>query len=112
MNEPDPPAWVSKRDGRLVPFDADRISRALFTASETLGKPDTFLARELTDGVVHFLAQDSEGQTPSTGRVAEVVEQVVRELGQAELALAFAEHGRQRDRTRGTLSGVLSTARQ
>ena len=88
--DPDPPAWVSKRDGRLVPFDADRISRALFAAGEAIGRPDAFLARELADGVVHFVAMDSEGGTPTTARVAEVVEQVVRELGQPELALAFA----------------------
>ena len=42
-----PPAWVQKRDGRLEPFDADKISRALFAASESLGRPDAFLAREL-----------------------------------------------------------------
>ena len=88
--DPDPPAWVSKRDGRLVPFDADRISRALFAASEAIGSPNAFLARELADGVVHFVAMDSEGVTPTTARIAEVVEQVVRELGQPELARAFA----------------------
>ena len=30
-----PPAWVRKRDGRLVPFEADRLSRALFAAGDT-----------------------------------------------------------------------------
>src|SRR5262249_24340620 len=45
------PAWVAKRDGRLTAFEPDRIAQALFAASEALGKPDTFLARELTDGV-------------------------------------------------------------
>ena len=52
-----PPAWVRKRDGRLVPFDADRISRALFAAGEEAGRPDPFLARELADVAVHFLAE-------------------------------------------------------
>ena len=32
-----PPAWVHKRDGRLVPFEPDKISRSLFAATETLG---------------------------------------------------------------------------
>ena len=35
-------AWVRKRDGRLVPFEADKISRALFAASESVGRPDAF----------------------------------------------------------------------
>jgi hypothetical protein len=98
MTDPVPPAWVSKRDGRLVPFEADRISRALFAASEALGRPDAFLARELADGVVHFLAQESAGQTSSTEQIAEVVIKVVRELGHPALAAAFARDGEARQR--------------
>ncbi|HZY85346.1 MAG TPA: ATP cone domain-containing protein, partial [Gemmataceae bacterium] len=61
MDEPAPPTWVYKRDGRLVPFDADKISRALFAAAEGLGRADAFLARELADAVVHFLTAEGEG---------------------------------------------------
>jgi hypothetical protein len=103
MNEPQahgPPEWVSKRDGRLVPFEADKISRALFAAGEDLGRPDAFLARELADGVVHFLTLESEGSTPTTAQVAELVVKVVRELGQPALAEAFDHFGRQRMRDR------------
>src|SRR5205807_5391990 len=91
-----PPAWVYKRDGRLVPFEADKISRSLFAATESLGQPDAFLARELTDGVVHFLTTEAEGSTPSTAQIGELVVKVVRELGQPSLAEAFAKHGRQK----------------
>ncbi len=97
---PGPPAWVHKRDGQIVPFDADKISRALFAASEELGRPDAFLARELADGVVHFLTLESEGTTPTTEQIAEVVIKVVRELGQPALAEAFARFGRERVRSR------------
>lgn len=95
---PGPPAWVHKRDGQLVPFDADKISRALFAAGESLGRPDAFLARELADGVVHFLALESEGATPTTEQIAEVVIKVVRELGQPALAETFARWGQERTR--------------
>jgi hypothetical protein len=99
MNEslpPEPPAQVAKRDGQLVPFDADKISRALFAAGESLGRPDAFLARELADGVVHFLTLESEGTTPTTEQIAEVVIKVVRELGQPALAEAFARFAQNR----------------
>jgi hypothetical protein len=96
---PAPPAWVYKRDGQLVPFDADKISRALFAAGESLGHPDAFLARELADGVVHFLNAESEGVTPTTEQIAELVIKVVRELGQPALAEAFARFAEQRRRT-------------
>jgi hypothetical protein len=86
------PAWVINRDGLVVPFDANRISQSLFAASELLGSPDAFLARELADSVVHFLAQESAGQTTTIQRIAEVVIQTVRELGQPALAQAFASY--------------------
>lgn len=85
------PAWVYKRDGRLAPFDPDKISRALFAASRSLGRPDAFLARELSDGVLHFLAAEGDAGIPTTAHVAELVTKVVRELGQPGLAQAFSE---------------------
>jgi hypothetical protein len=84
------PAWVHKRDGRLVPFEADRISRSLFAATEAVGRPDAFLARELTDGVLHFLSRDAEEAIPTTAAIADLVAKVVRELGQPALARAYA----------------------
>lgn len=97
---PGPPAWVYKRDGQLVPFDADKISRALFAAAESLGRPDAFLARELADAAVHFLTIENEGVTPTTDQIAEVVIKVVRELGQPALAEAFAHFGQGRTQPR------------
>ncbi len=91
-----PCAWIYKRDGRLVPFEADKISQALFAATESLGRPDAFMARELTDSVLHFLVADSDGTIPTTTQVAEMVVKVVRELGQPALAQAFADHAQQR----------------
>jgi hypothetical protein len=103
---PAPPAWVYKRDGRLVPFEADKISRALFAAGESLGRPDAFLARELADGVVHFLAAESGSASPTTSQVEELVVKVVRELGQPALAEAFAAFARQRDRGAAPVEGA------
>jgi hypothetical protein len=87
-----PPTWIHKRDGRLVPFEPDKISRSLFAATESLGRPDAFLARELTDGVVHFLGHEAEGPIPTTAQVADVVAKVVRELGHPLLAQAYAAY--------------------
>ena len=88
------PEWVSKRDGRVVPFEPDKISRALFAATESLGRPDAFTARELTDGILHFLATEAEGSVLTTAQIAELVAKVVRELGQPGIAQAFVEGAR------------------
>jgi hypothetical protein len=96
---PAPPEQVYKRDGQLVPFDADKISRSLFAATESLGRPDAFLARELADGVVHFLCEEGDAAPPTTEQIAELVVKVVRELGQPVLAEAYAAGRRQRKQT-------------
>jgi hypothetical protein len=85
------PRWVHKSDGRLVPFDADTICRDLFAATESLGQPDTFLARELTDSILHFLTVETEASTPTTAQIVEVAVKVVRELGYPKLAHAFGQ---------------------
>lgn len=96
---PVPPTWVRKRDGRLVPFEADKISRALFAAGEHCGRPNAFLARELADVVTHFLADEMEQGAPTTEQVAEIVVKVLRELKQHALAEAFEDHAQRRTRT-------------
>lgn len=93
------PVWVRKRDGRLEPFDAEKINRTLFAALERLNRPDAFVARELTDGVLHFLAAEGEGPTISAADLHDWVVKVVRELGQPELAAAYAEEAGRKDRT-------------
>jgi hypothetical protein len=108
MSEARPPAWARKRDGRLVPFEADRISRALFAATEALGRPDAFLARELTDGVVHFLAAEEDSSEVATCEIAETVAKVVRELGHPALAAVYEEHRRRRSVAPGVQRGEMA----
>jgi hypothetical protein len=86
-----PLSWIHKRDGRLVPFDPDKISRSLFAAGETLGRSDPFQARELSDSVLHFLTTDAAGTVTNTAQIAELVVKVVRELGQPALSRAYQE---------------------
>jgi hypothetical protein len=92
------PVWVYKRNGRLVPFEADKISQTLFAAGESLGRPDAFLARELADGVLHFVAREYAGTIPSTTQIADWVVKVVRELGHPDLARAYSQHEQRRRR--------------
>jgi hypothetical protein len=89
-NSPNQPTWVYKRDGRLVPFEADKICHSLFAATESLGHPDPFMARELADGVLHFLSGEVDGGIPTTAQVGDTVIKVIRELGQPALAQTYA----------------------
>jgi hypothetical protein len=89
---PTGPSGVRQRDGQVEPFDADRICGTLFTVLEGLSRPDAFLARELTDGVVHFLTDEYDGATLTVEEVREHVIKVVRELRHPNLARAYEIH--------------------
>jgi hypothetical protein len=84
------PITIRKRDGRLESFEPDKLSRSLFAATEALGTPNAFLARELADGVLHFLANES-GQIAATEQLADLTVKVVRELGHPALARIYHE---------------------
>jgi ATP cone domain len=89
----DLPELVRRPDGRNEPFEPERIARGLFAAGERMGRADAFLARELTDSVLHFLATEGAGPVTTPAQVAEVVGKVVRELGHPALAIAYEERG-------------------
>ncbi|HZZ80860.1 MAG TPA: ATP cone domain-containing protein [Gemmataceae bacterium] len=85
------PVWVRRIDGSQVPFEADRICQSLYAAAESLGTASAFLIRELSDVVLHFLAQADYPAIPSTAQIAEHVEKIVREVGHPALARRYAE---------------------
>lgn len=84
------PTSIRKRDGRLEFFEPDKFSRSLFAATEALGAPNSFLAHELADGVLHFLASEST-QIASTEELTDLTVKVVRELGHPALAKVYDE---------------------
>ncbi len=67
-------------------------------------------ARELTDGVLHFLSGEIDGGIPTTSQVSDIVAKIVRELGQPTLAQAFAEFHSGADRRND--QGAVSQARR
>ncbi len=72
--------------GRIVEFDADAVCQLLFEITDELGRPDAFLARELTDGLAFFLSNEFRDQVPSLAELTDLIEKYVRELGHPVLA--------------------------
>jgi hypothetical protein len=63
----------------------------LFAATESIGSPNAFLARELADVVLHFLSQEDLGDTATAEQISDASAKVLRELGQPALADRFAD---------------------
>src|SRR5207237_9159848 len=75
---------------------ADNISSTHDHATVRRGRPDAFLARELTDSILHFVGAEIGDATLTTTDLAEWVVKIVRELGQPALAQAYEDFAQQR----------------
>ncbi len=72
-------------------FEPDVICRAIFEATQKLGSPDAFLAREITDSVLPFIGPQLSDDIPTTDALADIISKTIRELGHPILARRFAE---------------------
>ena len=83
------PAFVRQDDGRLEPFDPDRLYRRLFAAAESAGYADPLAAREVTDAVLYFIGLENDGLVLSFIELKSRVETVLREMQQAPVLAAL-----------------------
>ncbi|MDI9485899.1 MAG: ribonucleoside triphosphate reductase [Bacillota bacterium] len=95
---------IKKRDGRIVPFDKERIATAIYKASRAVGNPDKELADKLADTVVARLPED---EMLTVEGVQDVVEQVLIESGQAAMAKAYILYREQRRKVRDVKNTLL-----
>ncbi|HIC92799.1 MAG TPA: ribonucleoside triphosphate reductase, partial [Anaerolineae bacterium] len=73
-------AKVRKRDGRVVPFDRERIVNAIFKAARAVGQEDArAVAEQLTDQVVACLERDffAQDRIPSIEEIQDLVEAAI-----------------------------------
>ena len=93
---------IKKRDGRIVPFEVEKIATAIFKAAQAVGGRDRLLARSLALKVASLLNEQFDGHTvPNVEQVQDFVEKVLIEEGHAKTAKAFIlyrdQHARLRD---------------
>lgn len=92
---------VRKRDGRVVSFDRERITHAIFAAAQSVGGKDRTIAEELTDKViVHLNAKYQDAKPPQIEDIQDAVEKVLIENGYAGTAKAYILYRRQREKDR------------
>ena len=78
--------YVRKRDGRLEPFDQNRITEAIWKAAKALGGHDRKRAQELSDKVVQILrGRFGDEGVPTVEEIQDVVEKVLIENGYATM---------------------------
>lgn len=83
---------IKKRDGRIAPFDKERIINALFKAFEAAAEKDGEKCEELANIVVDKLNQkykEKKGEIPAIEEVQNLVEESLIENGYAKVAKAY-----------------------
>ncbi len=99
--------YVEKRDGRVVPFDKERIVEAIYKAARAVGGRDRQLAEELADEVVAILEETFRDRIPNVEDIQDIVEKVLIERGHARTAKAYILYRDQRKRLRDMRSLLM-----
>lgn len=91
------PAKIRKRDGRIVDFDIEKITSAIFKAAQAVGGEDRARAEELAQKVVEELDKRHNGEgIPTVEEAQDIVETVLIRSGHAQTAKAYILYRRKR----------------
>jgi ribonucleoside-diphosphate reductase alpha chain len=91
---------ITKRDGRTVRFDENKIAGAILKALKAVQMEDGDLARELTEDVVRLLNERFKDRIPSVENVQDLVEEVLIRKGYADVAKAYILYRQKRTEIR------------
>ncbi|MEN3184437.1 MAG: ribonucleoside triphosphate reductase [Atribacterota bacterium] len=102
------PREVRKRDGRVVPFDRQRIERAIYKAFQAVGEENEETPRELSIIVTQKLFEKFGQDTiVDIETIQDIVEETLIENGFAKAAKAYILYRRKRQEAREALKVVV-----
>jgi ribonucleoside-triphosphate reductase len=102
--------FVRKRDGKLEPFDQERITIAVLKAAKAVGGKDREQAKKISDQVLAELNNRfGEDGCPTVEEIQDIVEKMLIENGHAQTAKAYILYRKQHQDMR-ELAALLSSA--
>ena len=104
---------IRKRDGRVVPFDPNKITEAIFKAVRAVGGSNREIAENLTGQVIHYLSTTGySGVIPTVEEVQDAVEKTLIENGHARTAKAYILYRDRRTRIREAKSDLMDAVKE
>lgn len=82
-------AWVRADDGRLTPFDTDRLTQSIQLACEFAGHHDLLLAESVAAAVCMYACECERGRAMEAGEIARIVCDVLTMLTCDDIARAY-----------------------
>ena len=98
---------IRKRDGREVPFNAEKIAGAINKALVEVGD-STDISLSLTEEVVRQMEADLAGHIPGVEEIQDIVEEVLIRSGHARAAKAYILYRDGRSRVREMRSRLMN----
>jgi len=97
--------YIRKRDGRVVLFDPEKITDAIFKSAEAVGGQDRATSMAVSDSVIGILdIIYKDDRIPSVENVQDLVEKMLIERGHAKVAKAFIIYREQHRKIRNVES--------
>lgn len=91
---------ITKRDGREVPFNIEKIANAIFKAAQSVGGQDYESSVALADQVAIILNEEFKETSPNVEDIQDIVEKVLIENGHAKTAKEYILYRASRNRSR------------
>src|SRR5215813_14539220 len=104
---------IKKRDGRIVDFNQNKISNAIYKALIAVGKADYDLAEKLSNKILQKMMQqrygiDNVAMVPSVEDVQDIVESLLIEEGLSETAKSYILYRHERRKVRDEKMKILN----
>lgn len=100
---------IIKRDGRVVAFNIDKISKAIFKAAVEVGGSDYTIAEDLAQKICEYLNQNLDNKIPTVEQVQDATEKILIEEGHAATAKAYILYRSERTKLREMKSELMKT---
>ena len=100
---------IQKRDGRIVDFDLDRITQAIWKAAQAVGGTDIEEAQKIANQVAAVLEVFFKGddEIPSVEQIQDLVEKILIEGGHAKTAKAYIIYRQKQTEEREEREAIL-----
>lgn len=100
---------IIKRDGRKKVFDPQKIEKAIYKAQLACGDDDVTLCKMITNKVIDCVNKDYDNKNISVEEVQNIIENVLIEIGEAEIAKAYIRYRAERTKVRERKTNLMKS---
>ena len=98
---------IRKRDGRIVDFDLNKITDAIFKAAQSVGGEDKDLALSIAKTVTYKIEEKFDNKTPTVEEIQDQVEKTLMDGNHTKTAKAYILYRYKRSQERAKRALIL-----